>query len=221
MEDFNENNNYDWQTGSYDNSNNGEFYTIDNEHKPKAPAIICFVLSLLNLLCCCCWSYIPLAISIVLGIVCLVNKWRGKGFAIAGISISAFVLIITILSNVLLGELSNAMTKIVMESPKYYEEYSETGEIPEEFVEFNDEKYDWYWSITGCKDFTEFYERYMELYGQVVESQGETAITDDDFYNSDSSDNTDTTESADDESDNKSDNKTDTDDSDSEKPVEL
>lgn len=223
MEDFNQDKNYNWQTGSFQQSEKDEINITPEKPKPIAPAIICFVISIVNILCCCCCGYIALIASIVLGIISLAKKWRGKGLAIAGIIISSISLIFSVMTDVILGDLSKAMTKVFLDTPKYYEEYSETGEIPEEFIEFNDEKYDWYWKITGNDDFDEFYSRYMKMYGEFSNSvntetnSGEDVIGDDDFNKSDDSTNSDTTEATE---------KSDRNDEDSDKyspetPVEL
>ena len=109
--------------------------------------------------------------SLVFGIVSLANKWRGKGLAIAGVTISSICLVVTIATQVFLGGLSACITEVISTTPEYYEEYKETGEIPEELEKFNNDEYDWYWKMTGNDDFVEFYDQWMTMYGTIAERQ--------------------------------------------------
>ena len=85
------------------------------------------------------------------------------------------------------------ITEVISTTPEYYEEYKETGEIPEELEKFNNDEYDWYWKMTGNDDFAEFYDQWMTMYGTIAEnsqySEGtessDAVIDDDDFFNSD------------------------------------
>lgn len=189
MEDYNGNMNFDYNfnqpNGEPHSDPNNQFYTISEENKPIWAAVTSFVLSLLSLiLCCCTCNYILGVAAIVLGIVSLVSKWRGKGFAIAGIIISALVMIYMVVSQIMFRDVSRDFTDMIQKTPMYYEEYAETGEIPEEFVKFNDEKYDILWKAAGTEDFEEFYATWMKVYGEMfaASADAEKPIGDEDFY---------------------------------------
>lgn len=194
MEDFNENMNYNY---NYDQPNgaphsdpNNQFYTISEENKPIWAAITSFVLSLVNVVSCCCCGYIAIIASLVFGIISLANKWRGKGLAIAGVVISSVCLVVTLASQIFLGGLSVCLTDVMVTAPEYYEEYMETGELPEEMEKYNNDEYDWYWKLMGNENFADFYNQWMTLYGAVAENSqysednesSDVVIDDEDFY---------------------------------------
>ena len=195
MEDFNDNMNYNFNHNQpngepYSNPNN-QFYNISEGQKPVWAAIVSFVLSIINLVTCCCSGYVAMIISLILGIISLVKKWGGKGFAIAGVAISSVCLVITIFSQIFLGGLSTCLTDVMSTAPQYYEEYSKTGEIPEEMEKYNNDEYDWYWKMTGNDSFAEFYDQWMTIYGGIAAASeysedsesSDNAINDDDFFN--------------------------------------
>lgn len=142
--------------------------TEDSENRPIWAAMLCFILSIMNLLMCCCCTYATVPISLALGGLSLVRKWRGKGFAISGIIISAVTIVFVLIGNVMLKEESDDIMKIYSDPAKYIQMYEETGEVPEEFQKYGDEKYDAYWSYMGCKDFDEFYVRFLESIGSMT-----------------------------------------------------
>ncbi|MBR6581160.1 MAG: DUF4190 domain-containing protein [Ruminococcus sp.] len=188
MEDYNENMNFDYNfnqpNGESHSDPNNQFYTISEGNKPIWAAVTCFVLSIVNIItCCCCWYVLAIA-ALILGIISLVSKWRGKGYAIAGIIISSVTLVGIVLSQMFLGDLSRGMAEMFIYAPKYYEEYTETGEIPEEFEYMGDEKYDWFWSASGFGDFATYYDMWMEEYGKAAgaSADAEKPIGDEDFY---------------------------------------
>lgn len=195
MEDYNNNDDYNYnynqqENESYSNPYN-QFYDMKKGDKPIWAAVTSFVISIINVISCCCCGYVTIIVSLVFGIVSLANKWRGKGLAIAGVTISSICLVLTIATQVFLGGLSLCINDVIFTAPQYYEEYKETGEIPEELEKYNNDEYDWYWKMTGNDDFAEFYDRWMKLYGSVQsdmetsESFGnsESPIDDDDFFN--------------------------------------
>lgn len=195
MEDYNENmnNNYNFNqpNGEPHSDPYNQFYTTSEENKPIWAALASFIISICNVIFCCCCSYISIIASLAFGIVSLANKWRGKGFAIAGVVISSVTLVVLLISQIFLGELSTGLTNMMVQTPEYYEEYSETGEIPDELVKYNDDKYDWYWSIMGYDGFDEFFDYYMKLYGSLISEAEEeydssnTPIEDEDFFDYD------------------------------------
>ncbi len=194
MEDFNENMNYNYNynqpNGEPHSDPNNQFYTISEENKPMWAAITSFVLSLVNVVSCCCCGYVTIIAALVFGIISLANKWKGKGFAIAGVVISSVCLILTLLSQIFLGGLSACLTDVMLTAPEYYAEYSETGEIPEELEKYDNEEYDWYWKMTGNDSFADFYDQWMTLYGGIAAASeyseetesSDVVIDDEDFF---------------------------------------
>lgn len=138
------------------------------QKKPIWAAVTSFVLSLVNIVLCCCTTYVFAPLSIVFGIVSLAKKWAGKGLAIAGIIISSITLVIMIISSVLLNttfrEPYQDMMKFAMSPDKYIEEYQETGEVPEDFKKYCDPKYDSFWAITQYDNFEEFFDDYVQSF---------------------------------------------------------
>ncbi len=194
MEDFNENMNYNYNfnqpNGEPHSDPHNQFYTMSEGNKPIWAAITSFVLAIVNLVSCCCCGYISIAASLIFGIVSLANKWRGKGFAIAGVVISTVCLAVTLLSQIFLADLSECLNEVVFNASEYYEEYSETGEIPEELEKYDNDRYDWYWKMTGNDSFADFYDQWMTMYGAInsdVQSSGDyensdSPIGDEDFF---------------------------------------
>lgn len=139
--------------------NSGNVYQMPQktDQKPLWAALTCFILSIANIFMCCCCTYVTVPASIVLGTVSLAKKWRGKGLAVAGIIVSVVTLVFMVASNVMFREESEDLMKIYAEPDKYISMYEETGEVPEEFMKYTDEKYDKYWSFMGYGSFEEFY----------------------------------------------------------------
>lgn len=137
-------------------------------NKPKWAAITSFVLSIINIVSCCCMTYILAPISIVFGIISLVKKWSAKGLAIAGTIISSVVLVLTLAMNIVVNtvfkEPYEDMTKFISNADSYAEEYHRTKEIPEEFQKYCAPEYDDFWHSMGYDDFNDFYEEYIEAY---------------------------------------------------------
>lgn len=198
MEDFNRNMNYNYNqpNGEPHSDPNNQFYTISEGNKPIWAAIVSFVLALINLLSCCCCGYVAIIASLILGIISLANKWRGKGMAVAGVVISSVCLVLTLSSQIFLGGLSTCLTDVMATAPQYYEEYSKTGEIPEEMEKYNNDEYEWYWKMTGNDSFADFYDQWMTIYGGIAaaseyssESENsessDAAINDEDFFDYD------------------------------------
>ena len=181
MNDFNQNNNYGQTPYGYD----GNSHNMPKK-EPIWAAVTSFVLSLVSLVfCCCCCSYLTLIVSLVFGIISLVNKWRGTGFAVSGIVISAVTIILMVISQVMFGQMGRDMSEIMINSSKYVDEYRETGEIPDEFVKYNDPKYDMYWSIIGYDDFEDFFSDMIGIYENIdtYEDDSDSVLDDNDFWN--------------------------------------
>lgn len=151
----------------------------NNNQQPKKPvwaAVVSFVLSIVNVIACCCTTYVFAPLSIIFGIVSLAKKWAGKGLAIAGIVISSITLVITIVSSVLMNtvfkEPYEDMMKFIMNADKYVQEYQETEEVPDDFRKYCDPKYYKWWKSMGYDSFEDFYEDYMEGFMSNYKSSG-------------------------------------------------
>lgn len=178
---------------NFDPNNSGNVFRMPQEKddRPLWPALTSFILSIANVLMCCCCIYMTVPVSMVLGTVSLAKKWRGKGFAISGIIISAVTVVTMVGTNIIFGEEIDDMSKIVAEPDKYIAMYEETGEVPEEFMKYTDEKYDSYWKNLGFEDFEDFYGRYVISYlarfysgsfGSVYQSSGSSSREDSGGY---------------------------------------
>ncbi len=183
MEDYKPDN-YNPNPNGFNNNPYGQFYNINDGQKPIWAAIVSFVASIVNIVFCCCCTYFTVPVSLVLGIISLAKKWRGTGFAVSGVVISAFTIIIMVVSQVMFGEMSRDLSNIIINSEQYAEEYRETGEIPEEFEKYNDEKYDRYWDILGYDDFEDFF-------SDMMKSSDASSSDDDSIYDDDSIDDND------------------------------
>lgn len=187
MEDYNPNN-YSQDLNGFNNAPHRQFNSFNNGQKPVWAAISSFVISILNCVFCCCFTYVAAPVSLAFGIISLAKKWRGTAFAVSGVVISAFTLIFMVISQVMFGSMSRDISSIMFNSSQYAEEYRETGEIPEEFVKYNDEKYDRYWEIFGYDDFEDFFSDMMkdrDTYSDADLIGDDDFITDYDFYDGD------------------------------------
>lgn len=184
MEDYNYNN--------FNNEPVRQFNNVPQDKKPIWAAIVCFVTSLVNLVSCCCCTYLLAPVSLVFGIISLAKKWRGASFAVSGIVISSVAIVFMIVSQIAFGEMSRDLSYIIVQSEQYAEEYSRTGEIPEEFEKYTDPEYDKYWETLGFDNFYEFLDFIMSFYGAGI-NMDESSDSDDDelddydFYNDDDS----------------------------------
>lgn len=184
MEDYNYNN--------FNSEPFRQFNNVPQDKKPIWAAIVCFVTSLVNLVSCCCCTYLLAPVSLVFGIISLAKKWRGASFAVSGIVISAFSIVFMIVSQIALGPMSRDISYIIIQSEQYAEEYAETGEIPEDFEKYTDSEYDSYWSMLGYNDFYDFLDFIMSFYnaGNYTNDSSDSSddeLDDYDFYNDDDS----------------------------------
>lgn len=152
------------------------YYQIP-EKKPRQVtlAVLSFVFSLLPLLFCCCVIYTSLVsvflilislLALILGVMSLILHKDGKGFAITGIIISVVMMVSLLFSIIFLSGPSEDLMTFSNDPQTYISEYEETGEIPEEFSEYSDPKYDWFWAVMGVDSFDEFYRQFIEQYKQ-------------------------------------------------------
>ena len=162
------------------NENEMQFSNVNSYNMPqKKPkqltfAILSFVFSLLPPLMCCCAIFPAVTVfliflsilAIIFGIISLAGHKDGKGFAIAGIIISVLTIIPLLFSLIFLRGVNEDMVAFSQDPQKYIDDYKETGEIPEEFSEYEDPKYDWFWRMTGTGGFSEFYGSFLEQYEQ-------------------------------------------------------
>lgn len=182
--------------GQYNNPYDYNQYNtpFQQPQKPMWASITSFVLSLVNIIFCCCGTYVFAPLSIIFGIVSLAKKWAGKGLAIAGVIISSITLVITIASSIVMNtvfkEPYEDMMKFVINADKYVQEYQETGDVPEDFQKYCDPEYDGWWKSMGYDSFEDFYDDYMEGFMSGYQSSGGNRYNnyDDDYYDDDDDD---------------------------------
>lgn len=156
------------QFNDYGQNPYNDFYSNDNQPPKKIiwASVASFVLGLVNIVFCCCGTYILAPLSIIFGIVALVKKYACKGLAIAGVVISSVTLILTIVSSVLINttfrEPYEDMMKFIMNADSYIQEYQETGEVPDDFSKYCDPEYNDWWDRMGYDGFEDFYDDYIK-----------------------------------------------------------
>lgn len=150
-----------------DDSNYTEPENNNPRENMKGFAITSFVISLVNMLCCfCSLSFILAPISLIFGIVSIVQKRGAKGLAIAGVTISSISIAILIGMNIAFKDVGNDIEKFAANAQNYVAAWENTHEVPQEFVKYKDPKYDKVWARMGMKDFDEFYGQFIESYKQ-------------------------------------------------------
>lgn len=164
------------------NPYNNPYYNNQQPKKPIWAAVVSFVLGIVNIVFCCCMTYVLAPISLIFGIVSLAKKWAGKGLAVAGVIISSVTLVITIAFSVILKEPYEDMMKFVMNADKYVEEYQETGDVPDDFKKYCDPKYEGWLKSMGYDSFEDFYDDYME--GFISNYKGYGGTYNNDYNNS-------------------------------------
>ena len=151
--------------GQYNNNQYNYNQYNQPQKKPIWTAVTSFVLSLVNIVLCCCTTYVFAPLSIVFGMVSLAKKWAGKGLSIAGIIISSVSLVMMIILSVLINttfrEPYQDMMKFTKSPDRYIEEYQETGEVPEDFSKYCDTEYDNWWKFMGYDSFEDFFDDYV------------------------------------------------------------
>ncbi|SEK36181.1 hypothetical protein SAMN02910353_00557 [Ruminococcus sp. YRD2003] len=152
----------------------GSNYYRMPEKQPKrlAFALCSFIFSLLPILLCCFNVYPAVTVflllvsvlALVLGIISLASHRDGKGFAIAGIIVSALMIVSLLFSLIFLSEPLKDMMKFSENAQEYIDDYEETGEVPEEFEKYGASKYDWVWHSMGMNSFSDFYGQFIGQY---------------------------------------------------------
>ncbi len=128
-------------------------------------AVTSLVLGIVSLLLCCCGlSLIAAPLSIIFGIIAIIKKHNGLGFAIAGISVSVVMLIATTLFLIAYGEYIYDYFRFVGNSYEIIEEYQETGELPDYLEKYNGEEYEYFWNSGGYDDFDDFLDEFIYTY---------------------------------------------------------
>lgn len=126
--------------------------------KPNAKkggfAIASFVLGLCSLLlvCCCGISVITVILSVIFGIIALATGRAYKGLSISGLILSGLTIILTIwivLMNMILLEnmvqISEDYLYICENAEEIFEEYKDTGELPEFMEKYDEGEYkEWF-----------------------------------------------------------------------------
>lgn len=117
----------------YNNAYNLGNQSDDQSKGSSGLAITSMVLGILSLVCCFVYcGSIPLAIvSIILGVIVLVQKKKGKSFAIAGIVTSVVGVLMSIAILVLCKPYIQNMEAFVANQDQYVQEYQQSGQIPD------------------------------------------------------------------------------------------
>ncbi|MDE6425377.1 MAG: DUF4190 domain-containing protein [Ruminococcus sp.] len=151
---------------------NEDFFYKDNSGVPeKTPeylktglATASFIISIVNFLFFACALSIVLApVSLVLGIMSLVKRQGGKGFAITGIIISTVSLLIFVTFSAIFVKIYPDMEYFIRNDTAIISEFEETGAIPEQFEKYKAPEYDKYW-VTFGGEFEDFFEYFIEIY---------------------------------------------------------
>lgn len=156
-----------YNSGEEENPNSGK----------KGFAITSLVLGIVSLVCCCCGlGYIAAPLSIIFAIIALVKHHGGKAMSIVGIVLSSIVIIGLIAFHIEFGPvLSSGVAQDYFQFAQEYEavfdEYDETGELPDYIEKYAGPEYDSFWESSGYKDFYEFFD---SLEDQMM-SQGTSA----------------------------------------------
>ncbi|MDE5582705.1 MAG: DUF4190 domain-containing protein, partial [Ruminococcus sp.] len=108
--------------------------------------------------------FILAPISIILAVISLATKRGGKGFAVAGIIISAVGIAVFSLMMSFAMKISPDIVYFENNSQAIISEFEETGEIPERYEKYRSAEYDKYWSAMGCEDFDEFFKMFINSY---------------------------------------------------------
>lgn len=162
---------------------NEDFFYKDNSGLPeKKPeylktglATASFIISVVNLLFfACAFSFVLAPVAIVMGIMSLVKRQGGKGFAITGIVISTVSLLIFGVFTAIFMKVYPDMEYFIRNDTAIISEFEENGKIPEQFEKYKAPEYDKYW-VTFGGEFEDFFEYFIAVYKQ---SQGVQTIPD-------------------------------------------
>ena len=146
--------------GMYD-----ENYNMPPEQKGSGLAIAAFVIALVNIIpCCTMLSIVTVPLCLILAIVSLVGKRKGKGFAITAIILSVIAGLLFAYYGFIMYKVGPDYMYFVANANQIVEDYDEDGTIPERFEKYRDPKYDKYWQRNGCDSFDEFFGKFIESY---------------------------------------------------------
>ena len=109
-------------------------------------------------------SFITVPICLILAIICLKKKQRGKGLAITAIVISCISLILFSSMILLFVKIYPDMAYFVTNEEQITAEFEENGTIPEQFEKYDSPQFQKYWNMMGCKDFKEFFTMFMKVH---------------------------------------------------------
>ena len=194
MDDMFNNNNGNNYSSGYSNGGNGyfpdgEFRGMYNEDDNMGPvqkgaglAIAAFVIAIVNIIpCCTMLSIISVPLCIILAIVSLIGKRKGKGFAITAIILSVLAGLLFAYYGFIAYKLGPDYMYFVTNADQIVSDYDEDGTIPERFEKYRDPKYDKYWERNGCKSFDEFFGKFVESYkkGNSIGSASSSSSNDD------------------------------------------
>lgn len=111
-------------------------------------------------------TFILAPVSIITGVVSLIKKQGGKGFAIAGVAVSVVGVIINVLFISVFVKVYPDMEYFIKNDYSIISEFEESGKIPEQFEKYRSPEYDRYWKSMGCEDFDGFFRMFIDIYLQ-------------------------------------------------------
>lgn len=152
--------------GMYD-----ENYDMPPEKKGGGLAIAAFVIAIVNIFpCCTALSIISVPLCIILAIVSLAGKRKGKGFAITAIVLSALAGLMFAYYGFIAYKIAPDYMYFIANADQIVDDYEEDGTIPERFEKYRDPKYDKYWKRNGCDSFDEFFGKFIESFNSGINS---------------------------------------------------
>lgn len=154
--------------GYYSTPENGCYpyaTAVQPRKKSSVLAIVSFIVALINfLLFRSVLSFLTVPFCIIVGIVCLVGKFGGKGFAIASIIVSVISGFIFCSAIAVFVRLYPDLKYFVENDQQIISEYEENGTIPERYKKYDSPRMRRYWKAMGCDDFDEFFGMLIEMY---------------------------------------------------------
>lgn len=171
---------------NYNNNNYGGYQSNDqyggydsnydmphDERRGPGFAIASFVLALVNIIpCCTCLSIVTVPLCLIFSIISLVQKRKGKGFAITGIVLSVLAGILFAYYGFIIYKVMPDYMYFIENQQQIVEDYDRDGTIPERYEKYRDPKYDKYWKKDGYDSFDEFFDKFIESYKSGLNSAG-------------------------------------------------
>ena len=172
--DNNYNNNYGGYQNNYQYNNYDSNYDMPHDERKGAGfAIASFVLALVNIIpCCTCLSIVTVPLCIIFSIVSLVQRRKGKGFAITGIVLSVLAGILFAYYGYLIYKITPDYVYFIENQQQIVADYDRDGSIPERYEKYRDPKYDKYWEKNGYDSFDDFFGKFIEGYKSGLNSAG-------------------------------------------------